>query len=101
MWSGVDAWELGLVDTLGGFETAFGLAKSLAGIDEDEPTSIVVLPQVAHRWYEGALEQLFRDEEDSSADGTLLAPVLRAWLTAARLHSGTLLALMPMSIQIR
>jgi protease-4 len=35
VWSGVRARAFGLVDSLGGLEEAFGMAKSRAGIDQD------------------------------------------------------------------
>ena len=45
VWTGVDALHHGLVDTLGGLETALTIAKEKAGIDADAPTQWVVYPQ--------------------------------------------------------
>ena len=32
VWTGLDAWERGLVDSLGGLETAFAIARESAGV---------------------------------------------------------------------
>lgn len=44
IWSGAQAAENGLVDELGGLETAIELAKGLAGIEEDKPVHVKVFP---------------------------------------------------------
>ncbi|MEO0166079.1 MAG: signal peptide peptidase SppA [candidate division WOR-3 bacterium] len=44
VWSGLRGKEIGLVDTLGGLETAIKIAKNLAGIEKEEIT-IVELPR--------------------------------------------------------
>jgi protease-4 len=98
VWTGVDAWERGLVDTLGGLETAIALAREAAGIQGTGP--IEVLPRVEHHWYEDVFEAMF-DREQSAALPEMMSPVVRAWFTAARLQSGIALALMPFSVEIR
>jgi len=45
VWTGSQAMEVGLVDEVGGFRTALALAKTRAGIAEDEEVSLVVLPE--------------------------------------------------------
>lgn len=45
VWSGQDAKELGLVDELGGYSEAFALARTTAGLDEDQALRIRVLPE--------------------------------------------------------
>lgn len=45
IWTGADAQELGLVDSLGGFEEAIRLAKEAAGIDADEPVQLRLFPR--------------------------------------------------------
>jgi protease-4 len=44
VWTGQQAREHGLVDALGGLDTAVALAKERAGIAEDEEVEIVVYP---------------------------------------------------------
>lgn len=45
IWTGAQAFENGLVDALGGLETAVELAKELAEIPADDNVRIVVLPR--------------------------------------------------------
>jgi protease-4 len=44
IWTGSDAYEAGLVDALGGFDTAIQLAKEAAGIDADTPVQLRSYP---------------------------------------------------------
>lgn len=45
IWSGEDAKGLGLVDELGGFDTALNLAKKAASIPEKEEVHVVLFPR--------------------------------------------------------
>jgi protease-4 len=45
VWSGQQAKQLGLVDSLGGLEDAIGVARELGGIPADQPTIIRVYPE--------------------------------------------------------
>ncbi|MEO0142895.1 MAG: signal peptide peptidase SppA [candidate division WOR-3 bacterium] len=45
VWSGIRAKDIGLVDTLGGLETAIMLAKEKSGIPRDEEITIVEYPR--------------------------------------------------------
>ncbi|MFQ5775410.1 MAG: signal peptide peptidase SppA [Kiloniellaceae bacterium] len=45
VWSGEDAQALGLVDALGGYRTAFALARKAAGVDPGQPVRIKVFPE--------------------------------------------------------
>jgi protease-4 len=45
VWTGKDGLELGLVDELGGIETAIRIAKAKAGIPEDEEVMLVQMPK--------------------------------------------------------
>ena len=45
IWSGQDAKNLGLVDELGGYETALKLVKKAAGVPEGDDVKIVVYPR--------------------------------------------------------
>ncbi len=98
VWTGLDAWQRGLVDTLGGLETAFALARESAGLEADGP--VEVLPRVQRHWYEDLFEAML-DQEQAAATPEMMSPIVSAWFTAARLQSGIVLALMPFSIEIR
>jgi protease-4 len=45
VWSGMDGKRVGLVDVLGGMETAIQIARISAGIPEDEETTVIELPR--------------------------------------------------------
>jgi protease-4 len=45
IWTGEDAYRLGLVDVLGGFEEAILLARQTAGLEGDQPTTLKVFPR--------------------------------------------------------
>ena len=63
IWSGARAKENGLVDELGGMDTALRLAKEEAGIDEDEDVRIVVFPKD-----EGFLAQLLGGSDGDNSE---------------------------------
>lgn len=63
IWSGARAKELGLVDELGGLETAIRLAKEAAGIGADERIELVTFPRS-----KSLLQQYVGDGPDSSED---------------------------------
>ena len=44
VWTGEDALALGLVDALGGFQTALTLAKEAIGLQADDAVTLLVLP---------------------------------------------------------
>ena len=78
VWSGVEAKEIGLVDHLGGLETALGRAAALAEIDDYK---IITYPKYDED-FERILEELF-----SSPFGSIkqqLPPELGLWLTNAK-----------------
>jgi protease-4 len=45
VWSGYDGKEIGLVDVIGGLETAVDIAKEKAGISKDQEITMVELPK--------------------------------------------------------
>jgi protease-4 len=55
VWTGAQARELGLVDRLGGLETAMAAAREAAGLAPEPPLDLVVLPEAP-----SALQQLLR-----------------------------------------
>jgi protease-4 len=86
VWTGADARARGLVDDLGGFWTAVGDAKKLAGIAPDERVVFKLFPR--HKSLVTALAEVL----DGSAAGVRMAeglaqieqtPVARALIRAA------------------
>lgn len=102
VWSGLAAYDLGLVDGLGGIDDAIAIAREKAGIRADEDLVVDVLPRTEHPFLSRLVEGWMRDDEGSDAQERLPMPeVLRAWLVAARFPAGAALALMPWAVDIR
>jgi protease-4 len=100
VWSGRSAWELGLVDTLGGIPVACELALEAAGYEIGTPYVVEVLPRVERTMFDRLLEEWLGESE--TADFTAaLPPAVRAWITAAGFPAGRMLAMLPWSIDIR
>jgi protease-4 len=84
VWTGAEALKVGLVDRLGGLETALLVAREKAGLGKDEELSLVVLPE-----RKGVLETILeRQEESASGDVRLLPAELRAFLRWATVLGG-------------
>ena len=80
VWSGQDARQNGLVDALGGYETAFDLARQAAKLPADAPIDVVVYPR--QRGLTAALVARLRG--DDSNEPSVLAGLERG-LTALRM----------------
>jgi protease-4 len=76
IWSGQDAKNLGLVDELGGFDTALKLAKKAANIPESDEVKIVVYPQEKTIW-QTLLQRNEADNSDKEAAAQTLARVMQ------------------------
>jgi protease IV len=72
IWSGEDAKGLGLVDELGGFDTALNLAKKAANIGEKEDVKIVLFPH-PKTLLESIVQRGGADNSDKEAAGALAA----------------------------
>jgi protease IV len=74
IWSGQDAKNLGLIDDLGGFDTALNLTKKAIGVGETEDVKLVVFP---HRknFFESILER--EGPDNSEKEAATLAGFLR------------------------
>src|SRR6266404_3500503 len=83
IWSGEDAKALGLVDELGGFDTALGLAKKAANIGEKEDVKIVPFPR-AKTLLESIMEREGADNSDKEAVAQTLARILEIVQPMAR-----------------
>jgi protease-4 len=100
VWSGLSAHRFGLVDTLGGLETAIGLARSRAGIGAGERVQVELYPRPRRSFLRSFLENLVPDENDETRTRAL-SPVFAAWIAASKFPAGATLALLPYTIEIR
>jgi protease-4 len=83
IWSGQDAKNLGLVDELGGYDTALNLAKKAAGIGDGEDVRIVVYPR-PKTFLQSLLQRQGADNSDKEAVGQTLARILQVVQPIAR-----------------
>jgi len=67
VWSGKDGKEKGLVDVIGGLETAITLAKKAAGIPEDKPVEVIELPKLGLINLEHFMPKLIGAKKDDTA----------------------------------
>ena len=99
VWSGVAARQRGLVDTLGGLETAFNLARTRARISEDADIVVDVYPRARRTFLQSWLGNLFEDAENEQASLPALKD-LATWYRASAMDRGTFQARMPFTIRI-
>ena len=64
VWTGKQAKALGLVDELGGLDTALSIAKEQAGFAIDDKVNLIVLPK-QKPFFEQFLERMIEDTEGS------------------------------------
>ncbi|MGO9824998.1 MAG: signal peptide peptidase SppA, partial [Terriglobales bacterium] len=83
IWSGQDAKNLGLVDELGGYDTALNLAKKAAGVPEGDDVKIVVYPR-PRTLLESVIARRSLDNSDKEAVGQTLARILEVVQPVAR-----------------
>jgi protease IV len=93
VWSGAQAKELGLVDELGGLDTAIGVAKQLAHIPANAPVRIVHYPQEKTVW-----QLLLEREENMNASAS---NSIQAALQQILASAGTIQARMAFQLHIR
>ncbi len=72
IWSGEDAKGIGLVDELGGFDTALNLAKKAINVGEKEEVKIVIFPR-EKTLLESIMERGGADNSDKEAVGAVAA----------------------------
>lgn len=99
VWSGVAARQRGLVDTLGGLETAFNLARTRARISEDADIVVDVYPRARRTFLQSWLGNVFEDADDEQASLPALKD-LATWYRASAMDRGTFQARMPFTIRI-
>src|SRR5208337_1368103 len=83
IWSGEDAKNLGLVDELGGYDTALKLAKKAAGVPEGDDVRVVVFPR-PKTFYQSVIERRSADSSERGAVGQTLARILQIVQPVAR-----------------
>ena len=83
IWSGADAKNLGLVDELGGYDTALKLAKKAAGVPDGDDVKIVVYPR-PKTLLQSVIERRGADNSDKEAVGQTLARILQVVQPVAR-----------------
>ena len=83
IWSGQDAKTLGLVDELGGYETALKLAKKAAGVPEGDDVKIVVYPR-PKTFLQSMIDRRGADNSDKEAVGQTLTKILQVVQPVAR-----------------
>lgn len=71
VWSGEDAKKIGLVDEIGGLETAIRIARQKAGISDDEEVGIVEYPKPGLFNFSGFFPRLIGMEVEEKKDGAL------------------------------
>lgn len=100
VWTGRAALDRGLVDELGGFDTAFARARELAGIEKDAEIAVVRWPTVERPFAYQLLEGLF-GTEDEGLRALAIPGALHSLAALAALPPGRALAILPFSIEIR
>jgi protease-4 len=83
IWSGQDAKNLGLVDELGGYDTALKLAKKAAGIPDSDDVKVVVYPR-PKTLFESLVQRRGADNSDREAAAQVLARILQEVQLVAR-----------------
>lgn len=115
VWTGKQAKALGLVDELGGLETALSIAKAQAGFADDEAVNLIVLPK-QKPFFEQLMERMIEDMEGSvqfPLELTVSPPALSVfgnhrwqhvatWLNLFGFEDGTqVLTILPYDLSIR
>ncbi|HLA77094.1 MAG TPA: signal peptide peptidase SppA [Vicinamibacteria bacterium] len=95
VWTGAEAFRLGLVDRLGGLEVAVSVAKERAKIGKDQDVQLVILPEK-----KGFLETLL-ERQDEGLEASLPADLRFALRWSSLLGDGKPLARLPFDLQIR
>jgi protease-4 len=90
VWSGLDGKQNGLVDVLGGLETAINIAKERAGIPKDHDITIIEMPKKGLIDFSKFMPKLFGIEIKTAIDPTVELLKFRIQ------HNGEPLPMLPM-----
>jgi protease IV len=83
IWSGQDARNLGLVDELGGYDTALKLAKQAAGIPEGDEVDLQVFPH-KKTFLQSLMQREGVDNSEKEATSAALVEILHTMQPFAR-----------------
>jgi protease IV len=86
IWTGEDALKIGLVDELGGFETAVRLARIAGHIPAGETVELEVYPR-PRTFFETLRARMFGRSEPDDADSSMAAAIRAVRPVARRLHA--------------
>lgn len=114
IWTGKQAKALGLVDELGGLDTALSIAKAQAGFTADDAVNLIVFPK-QKPFFEQLMERMIEDMEGSvrvPLELTMRHPVLSlfgarwqhvvTWLSLFGFEDGTqVVTILPYDLLIR
>ena len=115
VWTGKQAKALGLVDELGGLDTALSIAKEQAGFADDDEINLIVLPE-QKPFFEQLMERMIEDMDGSirmPLELTASHPVVSifgnhrwqhiiTWLSLFSFEDGTqVLTILPYDVLIR
>jgi protease-4 len=98
VWTGAEAHRNGLVDHLGGLDTAVSVAKQKAGIDKKQEVSLVMIPEP-----KGLLEALLERQEEADEITQVLFPrEVRVMVQVVRLfRDQEIVARLPFDLAVR
>jgi len=96
VWTGAQALEAGLVDRLGGMDTAIGLAKERAKIGKDEEVALVILPE-----RKGVFQTILERQEEGVESRYLPGDVQASLGLARLLADGVPVARLPFELTVR
>jgi protease-4 len=99
VWGGAQAFVRGLVDTLGGFDAAIGLARHAAGISPDQRVEYEIYPRVKRTLLQRFLTEIL--DPSQVRWRPLPGPIERALARWTRLPRGPSFAWLPYRIEIR
>ncbi len=97
VWTGEDAYKLGLIDKLGGLEDVIDMAKARLGVSKDELVSIVEYPKTTDE-IEELLEKLTGGSKDEELEATI-AQTAAKYLPYASGEASLILKAMPESVR--
>ncbi len=94
VFTGVQAWDNGLIDVVGGFDEALVEAKKLAGIDADTRVQLVDFPRLLPWW-----QQLAKKRSDDILAFNRRVEVLEQWIAAGAPPTPGVVWMPPIMIQ--
>ena len=94
VFTGVQAWENGLVDVVGGFDEALVEAKKLADIDIDTEVQLVEFPRVLPWW-----QQIAKNRSGQDAAIGKRIEALEQWLATGTLATPGVVWMPPITIE--